>query len=200
MRGGGNNAWKTRQRVWTKEKLDWLIESKNRYDDRDLLLIDFNKHFGTSITHKNLIVVNNNYRLHLPRSKSGQIKSKETLKLGYIKLRGFEKCEIGDEINYGDTYIKVNDTGKHSVDYKLKSKYLYEKYHNVKTEKHDIIVFLDGDRKNYSKENLYRISRSILTYMAFHGLYKKTSVDRLTKIKFCEWKEKINQLQVLSKN
>ena len=150
--------------------------------------------------NKNLIVVNNNYRLHLPRSKSGQIKSKETLKLGYIKLRGFEKCEIGDEINYGDTYIKVNDTGKHSVDYKLKSKYLYEKYHNVKTEKHDIIVFLDGDRKNYSKENLYRISRSILTYMAFHGLYKKTSVDRLTKIKFCEWKEKINQLQVLSKS
>lgn len=194
MRGGGKNAWKTRQRVWTKEKLDWLIESKNRYDDREDILKAFNIHFNTNLTLRRLSFVNDHYKLKLPKSNrllKKNIEEKRRL------LFGREDIIVGEEITWNNgVFIKVSNTPKENhKNYILKKRYMYERYHNVKLNENDNIIFLNGNSDDYSKENLYKVTNNINGYMVGYNLYKKTSIDRLTKIKFCEWKEKINQLQ-----
>ena len=63
------NAWLKRERIWTKEKLDFLIESKNIYDDREDILNAFNKRFGTNISLTKLKSINTKFNLGLPVAK-----------------------------------------------------------------------------------------------------------------------------------
>jgi hypothetical protein len=62
---------------------------------------------------------------------------------------------IGSErINCGKTVVKISK-GKF-ID---KRRYLYEKYHNVKLKRSDVILSLNGNQNDFSKENLVKVSR-----------------------------------------
>ena len=39
-------------------------------------------------------------------------------------------------------------------------RYLYEMYHDVKLNDNDMIIFLDGNKKNFKKDNLYKITKT----------------------------------------
>lgn len=43
--------------------------------------------------------------------------------------------------------------------YTSKHRYLYEKYHNCKVPDSEIVVFLDGDKRNFDIDNLIKITR-----------------------------------------
>ena len=62
---------------------------------------------------------------------------------------------IGSERTKPDGMIQIKIT-KDKWEYK--QRYLYEKYHNVKFTNKDYIIFLDGDRNNFSIDNLKRVS------------------------------------------
>ena len=181
-----------RERVWTEDKLNWLIESKSVYDDREDILNAFNKHFKTNINLVTLRDINTKKQLCLPKAHRAINTARDNLKVGWIKIRGFETKEIGEEINFSlkeKPYIKVSNE---KDGYVLKHRHLYEQYHNVELDPiEDIIVFLDDDTTNYSKENLYRLKRKTHAIMVNHRLYGNKSIDKLSLIKFCEWKEKI---------
>ena len=194
------NAWLKREKIWTNDKIDWLIESKNVYDDREDILIAFNKQFCTNISLTKLKTINTRFNLNLPVAKK---RVEESIRKSFISSRGFYEKDIGDEILSGtETYIKTSNERKAKYgNYVLKQKYLYEKYHNVKLGKNDCVIFLNGNRKDFSKENLYRLTKGVSCLMSTNGFYKtKDKQKTLVRIKVCEWKEKINQLQVLSKN
>lgn len=188
-----------KQDVWTDDKLDWLIESAKIYDDREVILNEFNKRFKTNIKLRALGLVCNSKKINLPKAIKRIEKNNENLKLGHIKLRGFSKKEIGDVIFEGQknqTFIKIKDTGNKAEDYILKNRYLYEQYHNIKLNPvDDIILFLNGDNNDFSKENLYRVSRKILSAMSGYKMHSYKNVDKLTIIKALEWKEKLIQLK-----
>ncbi len=46
--------------------------------------------------------------------------------------------------------------------------YLWEKAHNEKVKKGEIVIFLDKNTRNYNIENLYKISRRVLGYRAIN--------------------------------
>ena len=188
------NAWLKRERIWTKEKLDFLIESKNIYDDREDILNAFNKRFGTNISLTKLKSINTKFNLGLPVAKK---KIEESIRKSFISSRGFYEKDIGDEILSGTaTYIKKTNHRKANYgNYVLKQKYLYEKYHNVKLSKNDCVIFLNGNRKDFSKENLYRLTKGVSCLMSTNGFYKSKNEKLLVRIKVCEWKEKINELK-----
>ena len=77
--------------------------------------------------------------------------------------------EVGSERITVDGYveIKVAEPNK----WKLKSRYLYEQYHNVKLTKSDVIIFLDGNRLNLDIDNLFLISRAALARFNQDKLY-----------------------------
>jgi hypothetical protein len=176
--------------LW-EDKIEWLIKSKEIYDDREDILNAFNKHFNLNIKINRLTDISTRYKLDLPIAKRMKMKGIEQ---GWIKLRGYKTLPIGSDINRDNPnrpYIK-----KANGDYAVKSRYIYETYHNVKLDPaNDVIIFLDDDYTNFSKENLYRLPRKTHALYLNHRLHKVKSVDKLTLIKYCEWKEKIFNLK-----
>ena len=96
----------------------------------------------------------------------------------YRKVKGtmFKKGNIpknhrevdSERINIdGYVEIKVAEPNK----WKLKSRVLYEQYHNVKLTKSDVIIFLDGNRLNLNIDNLFLISRAALARFNQDKLY-----------------------------
>jgi hypothetical protein len=188
-----------RERVWTDDKLKWLIESKSIYDDREDILNAFNKHFNTNVSLHLLTKNNGRYKLGLPKAHRILQKNAEIIQ---VKRRGFYKRPDDYEQTFmidNRTFIKINNADMKSYrkdGFVPKNRYLYEQYHNVKLDPiEEIIVFLDDDTTNYSKENLYRLKRKTHAIMVNHGLYGNKSIDKITLIKYCEWKEKIMELK-----
>ena len=174
-----------------KEQIEWLKNNKHNYDDREDILNAFNKHFTTNIDLNVLRNFSAKYHLCLPKAHRAIDIARGNLKAGWLKLRGFTHKQIGDEIHHGScitAYIKVSNSQNKRDRYVLKNRYLYEQYHNETLCSDDIIIFLDSDRTNFSEDNLYRLSRKTHVLMFNHRLHKVKSVDKLTLIKFCEWK------------
>lgn len=182
-----------------KEQVEWLKTNKHKYDDREDILNAFNLHFNTNINLTVLRDFNTKYQLCLPKAHRAIGIARGNLKTGWLKLRGFTHKQIGDEIHDGScttAYIKVSNSQNKRDKYVLKNRYLYEQYHGVKLDDiDDVIIFLDDDYTNFSKENLYRLPRKTHALYLNHRLHKVKSVDKLTLIKYCEWKEKIFNLK-----
>jgi len=188
------NPWLTREKTWTDEKLVWLSSSKDTYEDREDILNAFNKKFIMEATLKDLKTINSKYNLALPKANRLIQKS---LEASWISSRGFTEKEIGDDLLWGNNQVcvKVSHSKVNSERYMLKSRYLYQKYHNIKLSIKDCIIFLDGDTNNFSKENLYKSSRFVIGVMVGYKLNNTKTINKETIIKYCEWKEKIFQLQ-----
>ncbi len=193
------NPWLVREKIWTEEKLKWLEQSKSLYQDREDILNAFNKYFNTSVSLRTLGLVCNKFRIVLPKANRLLRKS---LEASWISSRGFTEKAIGDDISWGNnlTFIKVSDSKITSQRYVLKNRYLYEQYHDIKLKSGDCVVHLDGDKTNYTKDNLYLITRSINAIMTKYSLYSKDSFNTLSRIKYSEWRVKLIKLNGGVKN
>lgn len=180
--------------LW-EDKIEWLIKSKDIYDDREDILNAFNEHFNLNLKINRLNDINHRYNLSLPVAKRLMMNNIES---GWVKLRGYKTLPVGSDIHRNNSnrlYIKKEDGS-----YEIKSRHIYQTYHKVKLDPvDDVIVFLDNDYTNFSIENLYLMKRSVQGIMASHRLYRNKVADKLTLIKFCEWKEKIFNLLRLNK-
>lgn len=67
----------------------------------------------------------------------------------------------------GYKLIKVSNTGKRWIPYQ---RYLWEKHYKRKLPKGMLIVFLDGNKKNFDISNLAAITRPELLYITNHHL------------------------------
>lgn len=70
---------------------------------------------------------------------------------------------IGSERVNVDGYVEVKVAEPKK--WMLKQRYLWEKYHNEKLGRGDLILFLDGNRNNFDVSNLRRISRKELAML-----------------------------------
>lgn len=94
------------------------------------------------------------------------------------------RVPIGTIIDDGEGYLKIK-TGKGSSGWERYHRYVYEKEHG-KIPKGHKIIFLDGDRRNYSIENMVAVPCSYLAYM--NKLKLKSNEPEITKtsIAWCE--------------
>ena len=220
----GINAWKTRQRVWTKEKIEWLELNASR--DRYGLIKKFNKKFNANITMTALKSVIHRFNLKIPSKRVRWTKDK----LDWLESQSFndkrdllkafnEKYDANikiDQLSHIAYLYKINIPdkqriykpqgsimySKHNIpQVKIKDRvymsvhrYLYEMYHDVKLNDNDMIIFLDGNKKNFKKDNLYKITKNINGIMKSNNLHN-VKTEKIAVIKYCEWKEKINKLK-----
>lgn len=92
------------------------------------------------------------------------------------KVRVTAKHKIGAERMTKDgILIKVAQPNV----WKKKSRYMYEQYHNCKLNNDDYILFLNQDRTDFSKENLYKSSNREQCYLHNWGTFSKN--PELTK-------------------
>lgn len=154
---------------WTKDKLEWL-QSQSFNDKRDLLKA-FNEKYDANIKIDQLTHIAYLYNIDIPDM---QRVYKPQGSIMYSK-HNIPQVKIKDRV-----YMSMH-------------RYLYERYHDVILSDNDMIVFLDGNKKNFKKDNLYKITQNINGIMKSNNLHN-VKTDKLTVIKFCEWKEKIIQL------
>ena len=93
----------------------------------------------------------------------------------------------------GKMYVKIADNVQLSTEhgfkeggnYQEKKRYCYEQYRGSIPERHQII-HLDGNKQNFSNDNLYAISPSINMIIASNKWYSDNAEVTLTAIKWCE--------------
>ena len=76
----------------------------------------------------------------------------------------------------GYTEIKVAEPNK----WRLKHRVMYEKYHNVKLDPKQLVIFADRDKRNLTKENLLLVDNKQLLTLNQHKLIKENG--ELTKV------------------
>ena len=103
------------------------------------------------------------------------------------------KRPIGSERKTARKYteVKVGEPGR----WELKHRVMYEHYHNVKLEKDQIVIFLDRDLTNFSKENLALIDRKTQIYLNKEGLMTDDREVNKTSIKIAELYKTIYEKQ-----
>lgn len=173
----------TNKVTYSKEMFEFMQNGK--YKTRQELCDAFNKKFNLNLTLGKLRDLNTKRKLNI----GNPTRNIANLEKGFIKIRGYISKNIGDEVEKGEDvpYIKLGQNN-----YVPKHRYLYEQYHNVTLDFDDLIIFLDNDKTNFNKENLYKVSRAVAGIMVGNDLNGMKATDKATVVKFCEWKEIIN--------
>lgn len=161
IRLGIKNKLRKEPRIHTQEELDFIKSIIAEYSDKRIAEL-YQEKFGKYISEKAI----SHIRI---RKKLGKKDFK-------YHPRGIEVpsyVKIGQEkLDHRNTVVLKTEKG-----FVEKKRYLYEKYHNIKLNKEDSIMNLDGNPYNCSKDNLVKLSvqeRNRLIGNKYHGKGKLT--------------------------
>ena len=110
---------------------------------------------------------NNEFGFLLTLSQIGQFRGiyGQTFEQGHKGISGAPLPVGTERIRQGYVYVKVRADAKVSLsrdNWELKSRYIYEKTHGVKLTKDEVVLFGDGDSRNFDPENLVAIPRRLI--------------------------------------
>lgn len=151
------------ERYRTPEQKKWILDNYEKYKgisfNWENFTNDFNKTFNKNIS--------------IPRMKAYLYH--DNINVGKSSKKPVTIKAVGETIKSGDRqYIKINDDiqrGKNN--YQLKQRYLYEQYNCCKLQDNEYIIFLDGDKTNYEKDNLVKLNKIELGYFNMLKLENK---------------------------
>lgn len=105
-----------------------------------------------------------------------------------IKRGQPKKMRVGMETvrKDGYTYVKVRDDLFGGKNWRTKQAIVYEELHHVKIPDSGHVCFLDGNKSNFSAENLYLITNKIHMIMVKNRWYTESREHTLAAIKLCE--------------
>ena len=150
-------TYKQNRRKFNKKMYDYLIKNGDKHTINEWVII-LNQKYNETYNHKIL----NEYFV-----KNKVPFKREKL---YISPIGAERPKKAhNKYKYNTTEIKVAFPNI----WKYKHRYLYEQYHNVKLNDDDYIIFLDQDRTNFSKDNLFRVNQKELGFLYGRGMFSK---------------------------
>lgn len=143
---------------YTKEFEDFVKENISKYTKEDFISL-LEKRYKIKMTKTTL-------RCYIKRHniKGRYIDYKEYM------VRSTAKHKIGAERMTKDGIIvKVAQPNV----WRRKSRVMYEKYHNCKLTDDDYILFLNGNRNDFSKENLFKSTNQEKCYLHNWGTSSK---------------------------
>lgn len=100
---------------------------------------------------------------------------------------------IGSERIDCDGYVMVKVADPKS--WRFKQRVLYEQYHGVKLEKSDVVLFLDGNKQNFSKDNLVKLTRAELARYNQDHLYGDDPEMNEAALNIAKLKTKVGELR-----
>lgn len=181
-----------KQHKWSKEEREYLAKVvTGRYVKE--VTAEMNKKFEYQFTEMQVRGAIKRYGLKMGIStkfQKGRVPynkgtkgvskaNKGSYKKGNIAINA---APIGAERTHqGYTRVKVSENK-----WELKQRVMYEKYHNVKLKPHDVVIFLNRNKKDFSKENLYLIDRETQLHMAKENLWSEDPELNKTAVKIAE--------------
>lgn len=171
-------------RVWKKLGLKFNNAKYRQYTDAEKEFLAQN---AESMTLKELS--DGIYRISGRKRHYISIGRYLTQTLG-VKHGQLNKLEIGGEMlreSDGYTLIKVSDDPKGGgKNFIMKQRLLYEKFHNVSLPDDYLVIFLNNNKQDFSKENLYAIPRRFIPFMTKNQWWSDNPKLTLTALKWCE--------------
>jgi hypothetical protein len=149
---------------YTKEFEDFVRQNISKYKKEDFILL-----------------LEKKYKIKMSKDALKSYIRRHNVKDRYIDykeymVRGTAKHKIGAERMTKDGIIvKVAQPNV----WRRKSRVMYEKYHNCKLTDDDYILFLNGNRNDFSKENLFKSTNQEKCYLHNWGTSSKNK--ELTK-------------------
>lgn len=156
-----NYRYSEEQKQWIKDNYkNYILEYEY---DKERFLIDFERKFNHKILKRDVIKLiryitkDDNFKFN-PKIINSKRKHKQT-------------PILSETTNYNnDIYVKIKDDSfiknrfELGGNYRKKANIMYEEYHNVKVDdEKDCIIFLNGNKNDFSKDNLYLVSKDINT-------------------------------------
>ena len=162
---------------FTPEQDAWLDKNYLNYENYEQVTTAFNAIFHAAKKPRGIQSHCVKF-LHL-------VSERQAFKKG---MQTWNKNPIGHEYvsRNGYTYVKISDTGVKCKDYTAKHRLLWEQYHGCLIPTGYIVVFLNSDRSDFSKDNLYCIPRNIGRMMNTNGWFTENREHTLAAIKWCE--------------
>jgi len=177
--------------VWTVEQEHFLIDSIVTCKSYANLQELFNNKFATSATVR--MVEHRCRKLGLKRPyNAGQFQNGGATPPN-TKPIGTEEITCGNEVIVKVSTERMawrpkqrNNTGKNNRKcWRLKKHVEYERAHGKIPVKHDVI-FLDGNKRNFSPDNLYAISHQAKMRLLINGWVFSDKNATLAAVKLCE--------------
>lgn len=169
---------------WTDEMIEYVRELYPHYTNKEIAQM-LKERYGITVRPKSLCNLHHKYKYEnklenvgcfkkgfTPWNKGKKMTEEEKEK---SKSTWFKKGNIpanvkpiGSTRENTDGYVvkKVNKSGR----WTLYQRHVYEQAHNVKLDKKDLILFADGNTRNFDVDNLVRITREELLYLNQEGL------------------------------
>lgn len=188
------------KKIYTEEHIQYLKEIANG-KTTDIITKLFNNRFRTNKTvsaiqnvmYKNNIKNNVNTRFGgrngnwkgRKRSKENRENLSNTLK----EMKMWHEKEEGSTCGEEREYIKINGQ------WISRSRYEYEKQYKVKLQEDEVVKFLDGNNKNYSKGNMKAINKKTLGKINLKSNWTKYPAMNMSYILMDQLQEKIKEVQ-----
>ena len=189
--------------IWSDEEKQYLAEITPGRGYKEIQSMMSCK-FGFDYTHHQIKGAITRNKLNTGRTgrfeKGRATWNKGTKGLTKANVTSFKKGQkphnykpLGSERITKDGYceIKVSDTGR-----RWKSKHLvvYEKHHG-KVPRGSVVIFLDGDKRNFDIDNLHLVTRGQLAMLNKNNLIQKDADLTKTAINVVDLMKKISTIE-----
>ena len=189
--------------IWSDEEKQYLAEITPGRGYKEIQSMMSCK-FGFDYTHHQIKGAITRNKLNTGRTgrfeKGHATWNKGTKGLTKANVTSFKKGQkshnykpVGSERITKDGYceIKVSDTGR-----RWKSKHLvvYEKHHG-KVPRGSVVIFLDGDKRNFDIDNLHLVTRNQLAMLNKNSLIQKDAELTKTAINVVDLMKKISAIE-----
>lgn len=159
--------------TWTDEELEWIKENFPRLGGLKCAP-EFEKRFGKKRSHKSIMTF---------AHRHGIFVDDDTIEANRNYPR---RVPIGTIVDDGDGYLKIKVGAEYSSSGWMRyHRYLYEQRHG-KLKKGYKIMFLDGDKRNYSDDNMIAVPASYFALMNKLELHSVFPDVNLAGIKWCD--------------
>lgn len=164
--------------TYSNELYEFLCENASSHTIKELVKIieeKFNVHFENKKLAQYCIKMHITYKYEKPNKSHSNIPT-----------------EIGTIVNKTDgNYLKIK-TASHKWEY-LQRK-VYEKYYNVKLKENEYVIFLNQNRRDFSKDNLKVVSRKISAILSNDNLISTNKDIMKLSIITAQLKSKIKEI------
>ncbi|MBD5417827.1 MAG: hypothetical protein HDR50_09290 [Desulfovibrio sp.] len=139
---------------------------------------------NTKFTKEMDSFIANNYKNYTPKRLLQEFNKKFSCDISFSKIRYKIKILSGDYINKDGKFIS-------------KARYLFIKYFGdtIPLSDNDVVIFKDGDNTNCSKDNLMKIDKHDLSYLAGLGLYNINEETTEAGLKIVQIMRKLEELK-----
>ena len=168
--------------VYSDEQIAFLVDNYEKYGPNKTAEL-FNKRFGTNKSGDTISRVALRRGLRCPFDVAVRNANPNIDAIGTIR----------EELSTGYLVIK---TGNSYKDWTKYQRYVYEQAHG-KLPKDYVVIFLDGDNRNFELSNLMAVPKNFVVYMNTFDM--RTDCPELTKVavKWCELYEVLKMKGVI---